>query len=332
MRVVPAVLAALFCTAATVPPPSILHPHIREGRFEPDDYRWMRGSFDDATPAEKAAFAEIGTWLNACMAADLAEMRIALRHMGIAVPKLEGGGYGDPLCASVANMPHGVDRRSYAGFSQAVVTARAIAESYLAAVRVAEEAGGARTPELADALRARPQGEQMLRSGLGWGERVLKDAPSLAPEVRPIVLARLGAALAERDRANTRWLKGVVAERGWPKISEVGEPASMQAWLLVQHADVDPAFQLRVLRLMEPLVPTGEVSRRNYAYLYDRVMLKLTGRQRYATQVMCKDGARVPQPLENEAAMPERRVEAGLEPFARYLTQMRESFGGCPPA
>jgi hypothetical protein len=35
---------------------------------------------------------------------------------------------------------------------------------------------------------------------------------------------------------------------------------------------------------MEPLVAQGEVTKQNYAYLYDRIMLKLAGKQRYATQ------------------------------------------------
>jgi hypothetical protein len=102
--------------------------------------------------------------------------------------------------------------------------------------------------------------------------------------------SRLGAAMTARDHANTEWLKGIVAERGWPTISQVGEEAAFNAWLLVQHADHDPLFQLRSLRLMEPLVAQGEVTKQNYAYLYDRIMLKLAGKQRYATQVMCRDG------------------------------------------
>lgn len=331
MRLILSVLAALFCIAATTPPPATLQPYIREGRFEPGDYRWMKGRFDDASSAEKAAFDGINRWLEACLAADRMDARAKLGAMGFADPRLEGWSYADPLCASVASMPWGMDRRSFVRFAQAVAVARPIADTYLAAVRTAEEAGGPRSPKLTDALLARPLAEQMLRFALGWGEGVMKDAPPLAPDVKSIVTARLGVALAERDRANTRWLKQVVAERGWPRISEVGEPASAQAWLLVQHADADPAFQLEALRLMEPLAKTGEVSRRNHAYLHDRVMLKLTGKQRYATQLTCEKGRRVPLPLDDERAMPGRRAEAGLEPLAAYLAQMRELAGDCPP-
>lgn len=332
MRAVLLILAATFWVAAAAPPPAVLRPYIKEGRFEPGNYGWLKGRFDDASPPEKAASAEVKSWLDACFAADQAETRTKLRAMSIADPKLERADFRDPLCAAVASAPYPIDLRSFARFSQAVAVARPIADTYLAAIRAAEEVGGPRSPALADKLLARPLGEQMLRFGLGWGEGVMKDAPALAPEVKAIVTARLGAALAERDRANTLWLQGIVAKQGWPRVSKVGEPASRQAWLLVQHADADPAFQLQALRLMEPLVNAGEVSRQNYAYLYDRVMLKITGQQRYATQLTCEKGRRVPQPLEDERTMPKRRAEAGLEPFAEYLVQMRDMAGECPPA
>lgn len=330
MRLVLLVLAAVFCIAATAPPPAVLRPYIHEGRFDPGDYAWMKGRFDDASPAEKGTFKEVKRWLDACLATDRAAMRAELRALGVSDPKLEGSTFRDPLCAALASAPYAIDLASFARFARAVAVARPIADTYLAAVRTAEEAGGARSPKLSDELLARPLAEQMLRFGLGWGEGAMKDAPPLAPDVKAVVLARLGAATIERDRANTEWLKEVVVKQGWPKISEIGEPASMQAWLLVQHADSDPAFQFQALRLMEPLVATGEVSKGNYAYLHDRVMLKLAGKQRYATQVTCEKGRRVPLPLEDAATMPRRRAEAGLKPFADYLIQMRELAGDCP--
>jgi hypothetical protein len=45
------------------------------------------------------------------------------------------------------------------------------------------------------------------------------------------------------DAANTARMKRIVAERGWPGRSLVGDDGAQAAWLLVQHADHDPAFQ-----------------------------------------------------------------------------------------
>jgi hypothetical protein len=122
-----------------------------------------------------------------------------------------------------------------------------------------------------------------------------------------------------------------VAQHGWPTKSAYGEPPAFQAWLLAQHADHDPLLQLEVLRLMEPLAERGEVSKSNHAFLHDRIMLKLTGEQRYGTQVHCVDGKRRPRPLEDEAALDGLRAGAGLEPEADYLAAMDRLFGPCPP-
>ncbi|HLA63912.1 MAG TPA: DUF6624 domain-containing protein, partial [Rhodothermales bacterium] len=79
------------------------------------------------------------------------------------------------------------------------------------------------------------------------------------------------AMLRAIDSLNTEWLRAIVARRGWPTVSQVGADAAGGAWLLVQHADRDPAFQRAMLALMEPLAASGEVSRSNVAYLTDRV-------------------------------------------------------------
>lgn len=160
----------------------------------------------------------------------------------------------------------------------------------------------------------------------------MKDVPLLPPKDRALFVMRLGMATTAEDYANTEWLKKTVTEKGWPKISEVGEGAAGEAWLMVQHADADPVFQLQVLRLMEPLVPKGEVSKSNYAYLYDRVMLKLNGKQRYASQMTCDKGKRLPSPLEDEKAVDRYRAEMGMPALTEYMRQMDEMSGPCPPA
>ena len=125
------------------------------------------------------------------------------------------------------------------------------------------------------------------------------------------------------------WLKAAVARDGWPTESAYGQGPPFQAWLLAQHADHDPLFQLEVLRLMEPLAERGEVSKSNLAYLHDRIMLKLTGKQRYGTQYHCVDGQRRPRPLEDEAAVDRLRREAGMETLAENLAAGDRLFGSC---
>src|SRR5207244_6160203 len=86
------------------------------------------------------------------------------------------------------------------------------------------------------------------------------------------------------DADNTAWLKDVVRRHGWPGCSLVGAEAANAAWLLVQHADRDPAFQRECLSLMEAAVAAGDASPADLAYLTDRVLRAEGKPQRYGTQ------------------------------------------------
>lgn len=116
------------------------------------------------------------------------------------------------------------------------------------------------------------------------------------------------------DRRNTADLKELLKIYPWFTISEFGTEASMNAWLLVQHADHDRAFQQHVLTILEPLAAGGETNPRNFAYLYDRVATSfqnLTERklQRYGTQGQCTGpGAWEPFPVEDPQKLDERRA------------------------
>ena len=126
-------------------------------------------------------------------------------------------------------------------------------------------------------------------------------------------------AMQEADGENLPWLKDVVAERGWPGASLVGDDGAHAAWLLAQHADVDPVFQRRCLDLLAAAVRAGEATERELAYLTDRVLLAEGQAQVYGTQVTRRGDAWVPQNLRDAAGVDERRAAVGLEPLAEYL-------------
>ena len=328
-------LGALLLSAASEPPPSALESYLVDGELRPGDYGWMKGRFEDATEQDKAVSSAIGLWSARCMEEARAEARARLAEMGYPEARLDFIPMGPLLCRQATMAPYLPEIRTYAEYAEAVRQAAPIADAYLSAVWIAEQESPPHSDALADQLLARPLGEQMVRHGLSWGRGMLAGrSPELAPTALAIVRLRLLAAMAAYDTANTEWLKGVVAEHGWPKISQVGEKAANQAWLLVQHADHDPVFQLEALRLMEPLVAQREVSPNDFAYLTDRILLKLTGLQRYGTQFQCVDGQHTPQPVEDEAARDRLRAEAGMETQAENTARMREGYGPCesPPA
>ena len=141
--------------------------------------------------------------------------------------------------------------------------------------------------------------------------------------------AKTIVAVQEIDAESLAFLKRVVEARGWPRVSEVGEEGARAAWLLVQHADSDPDFQERVLRLMEPLVEEGEALPADFALLTDRVLLARGLPQVYGTQFTSDDaGAMRPRPTADWAQVDQRRAEMGLAPMAEYAETMAETYGG----
>ncbi|HEY6816361.1 MAG TPA: DUF6624 domain-containing protein [Croceibacterium sp.] len=325
-------LAALCLCAAdepSPPPPETLAPYIAEGAFDPGDFAWMKGRFADADEPTKADVRAIDQWLVQCIESAKVGVRQELAARGYRDAKLETTLVGPLVCRQAFMRPNVDATDTYAVFAQEAAAAVPVAEAYLFAVRVAQEAGGPRGPGLAEQLLARPLAEQVVRTAVSWGEGMAAGAPELTPIAREIVRSRLMGEIAALDTANALWLKDIVAREGWPEVSAVGEKAADEAWLLVQHADHDPVFQLDALLLMEPLVAQREVSPRNFAYLYDRVMLKLAGKQRYATQFTCIDGKWGPQPIEDEAAVDRLRREAQMETLAENVARMDASYGRC---
>jgi hypothetical protein len=127
--------------------------------------------------------------------------------------------------------------------------------------------------------------------------------------------------VAAVDAENLPWLKGVITERGWPGASLVGADGAEAAWLLAQHADADPVFQRHCLGLLTAAVEAGEATRRNLAYLTDRVLLAEGQAQLYGTQMTRLGDAWVPRNLGDPDGLDGRRTAADLEPLAEYVRQ-----------
>ena len=120
------------------------------------------------------------------------------------------------------------------------------------------------------------------------------------------------------DLKNTSDLKDLLKLYHWFKISDFGKKADNQAWLLVQHADLDSAFQKEVLIILEQLFPLNETNPSNYAYLYDRVATSWGNPserklQRYGTQGKCiGPGTWEALASEDPDKLDQRRASVGL--------------------
>lgn len=123
-------------------------------------------------------------------------------------------------------------------------------------------------------------------------------------------------------RRNADWLKRVLARIGWFDISRYGAEASQAAWLIVQHADHDRAWQAQVLADLAPRVARGDMQRTYYAYLVDRVAVGAGQPQTYGTQGRCQGRGNLELlPVVDRDNLDRRRAEMGLDSIADYTVR-----------
>jgi hypothetical protein len=146
--------------------------------------------------------------------------------------------------------------------------------------------------------------DQRLRFLLREKVRELKENWS-APE-----LGQLYSEIRRTDSIHYERMQQVIAQSGWPKLSEVGNDGSFAAWALAQHSNI-VAFQERCIKAMEPLLTLKEVNPIDYAHLVDRVMFNQKQKQVYGQ-------AEPGYPIENEVELNDRRKKIGLIPMQEY--------------
>lgn len=149
-----------------------------------------------------------------------------------------------------------------------------------------------------------------------WNEAALSD-----PLVKP-----LAEEMNRIDHDNRRWLGRVIDRQGWPLISQVGEDGAQAAFLIVQHAVDDLAFQKRCLSLVQA-APEGEVGLPDVALLTDRVRLAEGQKQLYGSQVERQNGDWVLRPTLDPDNLDTRRAKMGLPPMSVYLKLLDEVYG-----
>jgi hypothetical protein len=131
----------------------------------------------------------------------------------------------------------------------------------------------------------------------------------------------LGLYWAEQRALNVRnvaWLRSVLARIGWFDARRYGEQASLAAWLIIQHADHDRAWQAAMLEDLRVRAARGELAWRHVAYLTDRVAVNHGRPQVYGTQARCVGGDWRVEPVIEPEALDRRRADMAMESMADY--------------
>lgn len=130
------------------------------------------------------------------------------------------------------------------------------------------------------------------------------------------------------DSSNTAFMREVLASCGWPKRSELGEDAARAAWLLTQHADMDPEYQVLAARQLKYAVLAKEAEPRRLALLVDRNRRLNDQPQVYGMQFARAGGGPIQFfSIVSPGQLDQRRKEIGLPSFycwAMEVSSMNE--------
>jgi hypothetical protein len=131
--------------------------------------------------------------------------------------------------------------------------------------------------------------------------------------------------MEEVHRRKAERLREIMKQVGWPGVSLVGEDGERAAWLILQHAIGEPAFQRRGLEVLSKAAGRGEAPVVQVAMLEDRIRTCEGRGQRYGTQFDWDEhGEMSPVPIEEPEGVNERRREVELPPLEGQIRRMRE--------
>lgn len=131
------------------------------------------------------------------------------------------------------------------------------------------------------------------------------------------------AAVLTIDAENREWFRPVLEKCGWPAQSVVGEKGAVAAWLIAQHADMDPGFQVYSADKLKTAVLAGEAKGERLALLVDRNRRLQKQPQVYGMQFNVQDNSKVVfLQVEAPELLNPRRKEIGLEPFFCYINSV----------
>lgn len=148
----------------------------------------------------------------------------------------------------------------------------------------------------------------------------LKVAENKGGRTSPLVYA-LWDLKGKINQENEERLEAIIAEHGWPKVSEVKGAAAQAAFLIIQHADLEK--QKKYIGLLKAACEQGEADWPGYALMYDRIEMREGRPQLYGSQIRFNKDTQQYEPHEilDPEYVNKRRSEVGLGPIEEYLSR-----------
>lgn len=324
---------------ATPPPPDVLQPYIVDGTL-PIASDWVRWRFSDKA-ADRAKWRAVLAWAHEVAAERKVAVVAAVARHGVTLGGVNAArphGYGEPVCDRILAIDFNASSfKTWTRFSHALREVQPVFDGYRLAVEAAQHwAAEELPPSLAGEIEKHTIAEQLYRLDSILLPVARDQAPLVAFHANaPLALSDDGKqmlqllmriAYSEEDLRVTAWFKGVIAKGGFPMPKDVGNKAWEAAWRIVRHADHDPEFQMEALDALRAATVERGTSGDFYATHVDQVLPDVTGKQRYGTQVICKDGALALIPLEDEARVEELREAVGLFSLAEQEKMVPPEF------
>lgn len=324
------------------PPPLIADRILRDGSiydgFDTGELEYLKGFFPEALAEERAQYADLKAWYKQCAEEGRARLKAEMLEHGVTL--IEGKFNGAaPVCQQVVFGNDELLERfeSYEEFAKTARVARLVFDGLIQGLDIHTTSNAAllnrdildeidffEWPYLA-LLKAQFWGKTT-----GFGGRITFDLdrpPKMTPNERFVFGAYIESELVRLQFARIRWLEEIVGVHGWPTDANSTRAGAGNALLMVWQGDHDPAFQLRMLPLIKASAEAGGIKGWEFAEVYDGVMLKLTGKQRYGTHFSCGEDKSPLFKLEDPDKLEFWRAQMGLEPIGDYLEYIRAECG-----
>ena len=118
---------------------------------------------------------------------------------------------------------------------------------------------------------------------------------------------------------NYNTMEKLIADKGWPKYSNVGKIAADAPLLVINHHP-DDHVRVKYIDIIKENCLNNEGSCLEFAKIKDRILVNANKEQLYGMQFTYDDQRNlIPFPIQKPELVDQRRKEIGLEPLKKYL-------------